>query len=77
MTKSYFLVSALKSIIGMINNVQNGKLQIVDDNAVTTPYQPYQYTLDSFLNRLKITAENGIQLFYLDKKQYHKRKDDK
>ena len=74
MTKSYFLVSALKSIIGMINNVQNGKLQIVDDNAVTTPYQ---YTLDSFLNRLKITAENGIQLFYLDKKQYRKRKDDK
>lgn len=74
MTKSYFLVSALKSIIGMINNVQNGKLQIVDDNKVTTPYQ---YTLDSFLNRLKITAENGIQLFYLDKKQYHKRKDDK
>ena len=71
MTKSYFLVSALKSIIGMINNVQNGKLQIVDDNAVTTPYQ---YTLDSFLNRL---TENGIQLFYLDKKQYHKRKDDK
>lgn len=74
MTKSYFLVSALKSIIGMINNVQNGKLQIVDDNAVTTPYQ---YTLDSFLNRLIITAENGLQLFYLDKKQYHKRKDDK
>ena len=74
MTKSYFLESALKSIIGMINNVQNGKLQIVDDNAVTTPYQ---YTLDSFLNRLKITAENGIQLFYLDNKQYHKSKDDK
>ena len=74
MTKSYFLVSALKSIIAMINNVQNGKLQIVADNKVTTPYQ---YTLDSFLNRLKITAENGIQLFYLDKKQYHKRKDDK
>lgn len=74
MTKSYFLVSALKSIIGMIKNVQNGKLQIVADNKVTTPYQ---YTLDSFLNRLKITAENGIQLFYLDKKQYHKRKDDK
>lgn len=74
MTKSYFLVSALKSIIGMIKNVQNGKLQIVADNKVTTPYQ---YTLDSFLNRLKITAENGLQLFYLDKKQYHKRKDDK
>ena len=37
MTKSYFLVSALKSIIGMINNVQNGKLQIVDDNKVNTP----------------------------------------
>ena len=74
MTKSYFLERALKSIIAMIKNVQNGKLQIVADNKVTTPYQ---YTLDSFLNRLKITAENGIQLFYLDKKQYHKRKDDK
>ena len=74
MTKSYFLERALKSIIAMIKNVQNGKLQIVADNKVNTPYQ---YTLDSFLNRLKITAENGLQLFYLDKKQYRKRKDDK
>ena len=53
MTKSYFLVSALKSIIGMIKNVQNGKLQIVADNKVKTTDQ---YTLDSFLNMLKITA---------------------
>lgn len=72
MTNSYFLESALKSIIGMIKCVQNGKLKIVaDTDEVITPYQ---YTIDGFLNRLKITAENGIQLFYLDKKQFHKKK---
>lgn len=72
MDKSYFLQSALKSVVFLIDCVQEGKLQIVSD--VDKVNTPYTHTLDSFLNWLQVTAANGLQHYNLDKKQFHKMK---
>ncbi len=71
MSRSYFLLQGLKEIISILQAQKNGKLQIVDDERDIK--SPYQYTVDSFLNRLYVTARNGISAYNLESKKYSRK----
>ena len=71
MNRSYFLLQGLKEIISILQAQKNGKLQIVDDERDIK--SPYQYTVDSFLNRLYVTARNGISAYNLESKKYSRK----
>lgn len=71
MNRSYFLLQGLKEIISILQAQKNGKLQIVDDERDIK--SPYQYTVDSFLNRLYVTAHNGLSDYNLENKKYSRK----